>query len=156
MKTLKTAAASLALVAALGACTNEPERDDAGAIVETGELDAFSIKVGDCIEDPVAGEEFTSVGAVPCSEPHNSEAYYVFDLPEGALPIGTAMETAVSDGCLTAFDEYVGLDYQYSSYGLLWLEPSIDSWAQGDREIVCLIGDLEGELLVGSAKGTAI
>lgn len=156
MKSPKTVAVGFAMIALLGtACSTGPERDDSGAIVETGELDAFAIEVGDCMENPNPEEEFSTLAAVPCSEPHAAEAYHLFDLPDGVFPVADLMDSAATDGCLGAFETFVGIEFDYSIYGVGWMEPTQESWNEGDREIVCTIGDLEGELLVGSAKGSA-
>lgn len=137
------------------ACNSEPERDDAGAIVEEAELDAFSIKIGDCIEAPEAEVETSVVKASPCSDPHQSEAYHLFNIPGDEYPGAESLSDTAGTGCLEAFEPFVGLDYNSSRYDITWLEPTTESWAQGDREVVCLVVDVNGELLTGSAAGTA-
>jgi hypothetical protein len=77
---MRTKIAGLLLVVLtliLAACGGAA-RDDTGTITEGGELDVFSLSVGDCFgsttEDAVA-----SVEAVPCSEPHESEVFALAD-----------------------------------------------------------------------------
>jgi hypothetical protein len=53
----------------------EAARDaDTQEISEAGEADVFSLAIGDCFNDQEA-EEISSVPALPCTEPHDYEAY---------------------------------------------------------------------------------
>jgi len=72
------------LLGGLAACgSDEPSRSDEGAIEEEGDLGVQSVEVGDCFDDPegVAEErvEVEALGAVPCDQPHDNEAYHLFD-----------------------------------------------------------------------------
>lgn len=149
--------ATLALTVVVTGCSAGPDRDDSGVITESGELDAFSIKVGDCLNNPTAsGEEFESVAAVPCAEPHDLEAYALFDLPDGDLPAEPSLGDQAAEGCLDAFRKYVGVDYQDSIYEVLWFNPTPESWEQGDQEIVCLAADANGAKLSTGVKGSGL
>ncbi|MFC3689090.1 septum formation family protein [Aquipuribacter hungaricus] len=151
------ALAAGALVLAGCSAASEPERDDAGAIVATEEsADVFAIAVGDCTNDPDDGaDELLSVEAVPCSGPHDNEAYHAEDLPDGDFPGEEEVTAAADEICFDAFEPFVGLAYEDSRLGYGSLTPTSDSWADGDREILCLVADYEGEPLVGSAQGLA-
>ena len=75
-------------IAVLGAaCTTSATRGDDGSIVESGSLSVFSMAAGDCFDDPSGlgpdGMEIGSVGAVPCAEPHDNEAFAVYQIPGG-------------------------------------------------------------------------
>lgn len=160
------AAVGFAAAMLMTACSSEPDRDESGAITEEGELDAFSIKVGDCMApegemDSLTTEgaeetEVESVSAVPCSEPHDSEAYHIFDMTEEDYPGTTAVTEAADVGCEAAFEAYVGVDYYDSTLGISYLYPSADTWSVGDREIVCVIFSMDSELLTGTAKGSLL
>ena len=57
------------------------ERDEAGFIVGGGDLNVFSVRVGDCFGDDSAGRsEITEVEGIPCTDPHDNEVYAVFDI----------------------------------------------------------------------------
>lgn len=139
--------------------SSEPERDDSGAIVETAEAaDIFSIGVGDCTNDPddAATEEVQSVEAVPCDGPHDNEAYYAEDLPDGEFPGDDAVSTAADEICLTQFEPFVGLSYEESRLAFFPFRPTQESWEQADdREVLCMVYDAAGEPLVGTAAGLA-
>lgn len=138
-----------------GAMTNV-DRDDSGAIVDAGTLDAFQVQLGDCFDDPDAyADEFSSLPGVPCSEPHDNEAYAVFDLTMSSYPEYDIAEISESS-CIDRFQGYVGRDYESSSLDVVTMYPSAESWAQSDREVVCALYDMSGEKLLGSVKGSGI
>ncbi len=70
----------------------QADRDDSGAIVAEGALDAFQMRVGDCFDDGTVfaeeNNEVDSVPGVPCSKPHDNEVYAVFDLSAASFSGG--------------------------------------------------------------------
>ena len=134
-------------------------RDDSGAIVESGEVGAFRIRVGDCISTSVVAGELESVDAVPCSEPHASEVYDAFNIltPQDAPFPGTESINAQADaGCYSRFAEFVGRRYESSIYDFGSITPTKDSWEQiHDREVLCLIVMTDDSLMTGSVKHTS-
>lgn len=140
-----------------GACSSgdETTRSDDGEIVEGGELSAFSINVGDCIVGAATGE-VSGFDGVPCTEPHDNEVFYTFDLPDGDFPGDEVIQAEATDQCLTQFEAYVGTAYEVSSFGLTWLSPTVGSWSQGDQEIACLVNNFDDSQKTGSAKGTGL
>ncbi len=156
---LTLTAASLLLAGCGSSTADDTTRDSAGAIVSGGEVGAFAIKVGDCLQGGVTGE-IDSANGVPCTEPHQNEVYYSFTLPEGdgSYPGAEAISTQADQGCLDAFQTFVGLDFDSSIFDISTLTPTQASWessSQKDREVLCLLGQAEGTLTTGSAKGTA-
>lgn len=147
-------------VVALGFVTynafTSADRDNAGMIVDGGSVDAFQIRVGDCFDDSSSLEDITSLPGVPCAEPHDNEAYAVFDVTVDSYPEGDEMGILAHEACLDRFDAFVGKDYESSSLDIFTMYPSTDSWKQNDREVVCAIYDMEANKLVGSAKGLAL
>ena len=133
------------------------DRDESGAIVEAGTLDAFQIRLGDCFDDPsYDAEEFTSLPGVPCNEPHDNEAFAVFDVSYPEYPEEYVLAADAQEKCVARFEGYVGRDYESSSLDVVTMYPSRESWAQSDREIVCAVYDMDGNKLVGSVKGQGI
>jgi hypothetical protein len=132
------------------------DRDEAGNIVDAGTLDAFEIHLGDCFDDPDSyADEFSSLPGVPCAEPHDNEAFSVFDLTMSSYPEYDIAEISESS-CVERFPAYVGRDYESSALDVVTMYPSPESWAQGDREVVCALYDMSGEKLVGSVRGAGI
>ncbi len=151
----------LYILAAIGFGTysvlTDVDRDDSGAIVEAGTLDAFQIRLGDCFDDPnYDAEEFTSLPGVPCTEPHDNEAFATFDVSYPSYPDEYVLAADAQEKCVARFEGYVGRDYETSSLDVVTMYPSKESWAQSDREVVCALYNMEGEKLVGSVKGRGI
>ena len=137
---------------------DDTTRDEAGAIVEGGDLGAFRIRVGDCMGGGL-GDLVESVDGVPCDQLHEFEVYHAFNVPEGAdgYPGDAAIEDAAFTGCYDAFAPFVGETYEQSLYGINTLAPTEESWDElDDREVLCLIGFYDGSKKTGSARGTGI
>jgi hypothetical protein len=137
------------------------DRDNAGAIVGEGSVDAFEMRVGDCFDDGAAfaddNPEVQSVPGVPCGNPHDNEVYAVFDVDVASFPEGDGMATMAFDACKQRFMAFVGRDYDSSSLDIATLHPSRDSWhGHNDREVVCAVYDVDANKLVGSVKGRAL
>jgi hypothetical protein len=131
------------------------DRDDSGAIVAEGSVDAFQMRVGDCFDDgsAFAGDEVDSVPGVPCSKPHDNEVYAVFNVTAASFP-GEAMAEMAHEGCLERFESFVGRDYESSSLDIATLYPSRESWdRQNDREVICAVYDVDAQKLAGTVKG---
>lgn len=132
------------------------DRDDSGAIVGGGTLDAFQVHLGDCFNDPdYDADEFSSLPGVPCSDPHDNEAYAVFDLTLSSYPDYDIAEISEAS-CVDRFEAYVGRDYESSSLDVVTMYPSQESWAESDREVVCAVYDMSGSKLVGTVKGRSL
>ncbi len=135
---------------------DQTTRDETGSIVEGGDVSVFRLQVGDCVGGGTVGE-LTEMEAVPCDETHQAEVYYLFDVPDGEFPGEEVLDTQAAEGCLGAFEDYVGIDYESSIYGVNYLQPSAESWdAQDDREIVCMMGHYDESLKTGSAKDAGV
>ena len=149
------------IAAALGffiyGAVTKVDRDDSGAIVGEGRVDAFQMRVGDCFNDTDSyQEEITSVPGVPCSEPHDNETFAVLDVTSASYPGTDGMEELAYDSCMEKFSAFVGRDYESSSLEILTMYPTAESWQQNDREIVCAVYDMDTNKLVGSVKGRAL
>lgn len=130
-------------------------RDEAGQVVEAGELGAFRVRVFDCINGSMEGL-VESVEGVPCEGPHQLEVYHASNLALAEYPGEDAMVEAGEQRCLEAFEPFVGIAYEESVYGFSVLYPSEQSWEElDDREVLCMLGNVDGTPKTGSAKGSA-
>lgn len=121
--------------------------------VPEGESDVFALAIGDCLNDRTAADEVTSVPIVDCSEPHDSEVYALTDTTTSDFPGTDALFTELDTFCQgDVFTEFVGIPYADSIYGTSGYIPTAESWANGDRELLCTIGDPAGQV-TGSLKG---
>ena len=142
--------------------STQADRDSAGAIVSEGDVNAFTIRLGDCFNNTssLTGEETGAVSdlsGVPCSEPHDNEVFAVLDLDQPTFPGNEKISELSFDACLDRFESFVGLDYESSSLDITALYPTKQSWSQqGDREVVCAVYDMNLGKLTGSTRNSGI
>jgi Septum formation len=134
---------------------------DAGTVKGNGDqTDVFTIKVGQCLNDAAASGEVSSVPVVDCTKPHDTEAFKSIELTEDTYPGDTAISDRAETECDNAFESFVGIAVADSTSIVdAWYLPTADSWAGGDREILCLVGSVDADRkpvkTTGSLKGAA-
>ena len=133
------------------------DRDESGNIIGSGTVDAFDIRAGDCFDDSDGwGDEISSLPGVPCTEPHDNEAYAVITVDMSDYPGDDAMGEMAMEKCLDRFHGFVGAAYEDSALDIFPMYPSEGSWSQDDREIVCAVYDMNYEKLVGTVAGSGL
>jgi hypothetical protein len=135
--------------------TEPPVTDD--TIDAEGEMTSvFDLEEGDCWDDPdSSASQVNEVEVLDCEQPHDNEIYYVFDLPDGDFDQDT-VDSGSQDGCLSKFEDFVGISYDESKLGIFPIYPTEESWAEGDREVICSVYDIDLRKLVGSMEGEAV
>ncbi|MDT0331046.1 septum formation family protein [Nocardiopsis lambiniae] len=119
------------------------------------DTDVFDIFLGDCLTEFGEGE-ISSVPRVDCAEPHLYEVYHVGDLSEsGSYPGQDELGRMAFDFCVEPFETFTGEAHGSSSLDIEPLFPVENGWNEGDREVLCLIYDRDGDT-VGSLGGTAL
>lgn len=128
-----------------------------------GTTSVFDLAIGDCFQDNEDGGDdlIEELQVVPCDEAHDNEVFGIVDYPAGSgepFPAEDDLDTYTDEQCEVAFESYVGLPYAESELYYFPIQPTAETWADGDREIVCaLYGvDDDGELidLEGSMQGS--
>jgi hypothetical protein len=116
----------------------------------------MSLEVGQCVDDSAQDEETVSaLPVVDCAQPHNGEVYAVPTLADGEFPGDTAIEVQAQDLCAgKAFEDYVGKPFEDSETYFSTIVPSAESWADGHRDIVCLLQNEAGTRTTGSLRGS--
>lgn len=139
--------------------TASPEPTEAGS-PGLRETSVFDLEVGHCFSTDT--DEILAVGVVDCAETHHYEVFALLDHPAGdadAFPGDQPLLEYADTMCQPPFEEFVGHDYQTSIWYISALRPSEETWAEGDREIVCALNqrDEAGDPLAvtGSAEGAA-
>ena len=129
---------------------------------EGEEVSDFDIEAGDCFNanggESADGEQLETVMVVDCEQPHVYEAYHVFDHEAGAdaeYPGDDEILAYADEACQPEFEEFVDHDYQTSIWYITSVTPSAETWAEGDREIVCTLGTENDDEVTGSAEGSA-
>ena len=135
------------------------ERNTAGVIVGEGDLSVFSVRVGDCYDadfaDNPEATDLDAVAGIPCTDPHDNEVYAVFDIDLVSYPDEEEVSAVAFLACLERFQSFVGEEYESSVLDIQYLYPTIESFAQQDREVTCAVYHMEGDKLVGSVMGSA-
>jgi hypothetical protein len=135
----------------VGDCLNDATASGTPT-AENDNADVFSIKVGDCLNDATASGTVTTAPIVPCSKPHDSEAYKSITMKDGDFPGEAAVKAQADQGCGDAFPDFVGIAFNDSKLDISYYFPTSDSWANGDREILCTVYD-DGVKTTGTLKG---
>jgi hypothetical protein len=118
------------------------------------DMTAEDLAVGDCLNDAELSGIVTEVPVVPCSEPHDSEAYAEFDLPEGPYPGKDEINARGEAGCIEAFTAFVGIPFNASKLQYSFYLPTETSWPLGDRRILCEVYDPKKQT-TGTLAGAA-
>lgn len=135
---------------------DEPARDPSGNVTESQDAaDVFTVEVGDCIGSFEDGEQVSELPVVPCEDAHDQEVFAASTVPDAdAYPGDDAVQTQAEADCSAEFETFTGVAYEESELYVNFLTPTEDSWAQGDREILCAIYDPAGQT-TGTLKDAA-
>ncbi|QMU98331.1 hypothetical protein FVO59_14930 [Microbacterium esteraromaticum] len=165
LRPLALAGSTIAVALVLTGCSiptnvfsGDAERDEAGQVTSESNIDIFELKVGDCkLADDATSTELSDTNVVRCSDPHDEEIFYEFDLPDGDFPAADAVEQTVWETCDPQFEAFVGISELDSALTYAYFSPTQDGWERlGDRTIQCVLYSEDGTQLEGSAKGTKI
>lgn len=140
-------------------------RDEPSPSADTGEdegeeTSVFDLEVGDCFSaDDV---ELDTVLVVDCAGAHEYEVFALVnhEAVDGAAYPGDQEILEYADAtCQPSFEAFVGHDYQTSIWYITSLTPTAETWADGDREVVCTLNqqddDEEPISVTGTAEGSA-
>ena len=113
------------------------------------------LTVGECLDDEqleayLGGGDFE---VASCSDPHDYEVYVSWEYAPGPYPGDDAVKSKLAEVCLGEFQAYVGRDYDSSALDFYRAWPGRDLWESGSRIGECLLFDVEGNELTGSAYG---
>ena len=145
------------------ATTPGPSTPPAGSPTPTAVATRYDhpedVVVGQCFDPIDDKDDGVLLAAIlrSCNEPHGLE---LFGRPELNFDAGAAwpgdeiVDPSSEDACDALFLEYVGIAYQDSSWSYSFIRPSEQTWATGDRGIMCLIEAAEGETLNRSARNS--
>lgn len=142
-QTLGAAAVALGAALTLAGCSllpaAEPTRDETGQITQAEDnADVFALKVGDCLNSGDLADETSAVPVIPCADAHEDEVYYAHKITEATFPGDDKILEIADDVCAEHFEDFVGLPLEESELNFWNFFPSKDTWAENDREILCM------------------
>jgi hypothetical protein len=130
--------------------------ESAAASTEASEVSALDLEVGQCFNtDDVSTVDQVTV--VSCDATHVYEVFGLSDYEaadDADFPGDDALSSAADEACRPAFEDYVGVAYDDSEWFGTFINPSEDTWAEGDREIVCVLHTEDETEVTGSAEGS--
>ena len=158
----RVTAAALSLAAALGfalagctAAAGEAHTPSGTPTPSATHESALDIHVGDCLDDARTGTTTATAPIVPCSAPHDSEAYAEFTMSGSAFPGDDAVLAQAQTDCAgTAFADFIGIASADSQLQISYYYPTSDSWAAGDRAITCTVYQLGDDGKPATTTGT--
>jgi hypothetical protein len=136
----------IAVVAAAGFAVYSltARRDSSGAISRAGDLSVYKLRAGDCIKKFGEGTSFT-VDAVPCKEPHDTQVYALFDLPDKPFPGQAAVTADAERGCTERLPEAMNARVSSGEVSIGYYQPQEATWGR-DREVACVFVSEKGEV----------
>lgn len=114
-----------------------------------------ALAVGDCFNFDDQQTEIGDVPTVKCSDAHDAEVFYVYDVTGIAEYNEDEVFNTGVEGCLDPFTSYTGYDFYddaMANIDIYSLYPTADGWEAGDRGIVCTLVALDSTQLTGSQK----
>jgi hypothetical protein len=111
-----------------------------GTTESPGLEDVPTAEVGDCLNlvELAGADGVSELPTVDCAVEHDAQVFALVTLPDGDYPGEDALLTSVTELCSEQFEAFVGTAPEDSALALDGIGPSPESWAVGDREIVCL------------------
>jgi hypothetical protein len=137
--------------------TNSRPDDSSAESSQGGEtINVLDLDLGDCLPYLEGEGDVYELPLVPCDQPHDSEVYFVFSMPDDAdYPGDDALTDEAISRCQTAFEEFVGMSYDESELDYWWFTPTKATWNHGgDRSTQCLIYSYDGDV-TGTLEGAA-
>jgi hypothetical protein len=102
----------------------------------------FALRPGQCFQNPPASQTVlgvTYVTVVPCSTPHNAQAFVQFNATGTGYPGVDALKRQADTGCHARIQRNVQTSKIKNSMTLHYLYPLQASWTSGHKTITCLI-----------------
>jgi len=124
----------------------------------SGDQRVTSLKVGDCFNhttELLTSGEVTRGPSVSCTQSHDNEVFHLARY-SGPSYDENRIDDFSAGVCYSAFEPYVGRSYETSALEIGWLMPTADSWSQGDREVICILFDMNLQRLLRSARGSGM
>jgi hypothetical protein len=115
----------------------------------------FALHPGQCFQNPPASQTelgVTYVTVLPCTKPHNAQAFVQFAVKGTSWPGADAVKRQADSGCHDRIDGNVDASKIKSSMSLRYLYPLESSWAGGHRTITCLIVNSTPDLTTSLLK----
>jgi len=143
-----------------GPSSSPTAKPSSSASTGSPSTNVFALHPGQCFQNPPASQTelgVTYVTVVPCTKPHNAQAFVQFTVRGTSWPGTSAIKRQADGGCHSRIKGNVQTSKVTTSMSLRYLYPLQSSWATGHRTITCLIvnstPDLKSSLLQAHPTG---
>jgi membrane protease YdiL (CAAX protease family) len=120
-----------------------------------GDVPTIDLDVGSCaVAEWWDGDALDAASEVDCDEPHDVEVAHRERLDAGAEVTLDQVADDADVTCLEAFERYVDQDWETSAFDYVTALPDEERWADGDRELVCLVVPWEDDEFTEPARGS--
>ena len=109
----------------------------------------FALRPGQCFQNPPASQTVlgvTYVTVVPCTTPHNAQAFVQFNAAGTSYPGVEALKRQADTGCHARIKKNVQTSKIKATMTLHYLYPLQASWNSGHRTITCMIVNARSNL----------
>ena len=136
-------------------------RDSSGQIEEARKISSMELRTGDCFMYPGADslteevEEVGTVQAVPCTQAHDAQVFYVSPRLTGDRPSEDELTAQADKTCTTEGAKHLDEDAVTETMEIAFLYPTTTSWLLGERTIQCIVVEPKGGLTTSLVAGTS-
>lgn len=110
-----------------------------GQVTKNGDLGVFSLKVGNCFNDPGQGADVASVTAIVCDQSHDAQVIGIGTLTESSAD-SPAVTTDANTQCQNfASSSAVDQTKVSTNAQIIYFTPDDTAWANGERTLICAI-----------------
>lgn len=120
-----------------------------------------TLQIGQCLNQNRVESMSSGAPAMPtvtiesCALPHESEVYHRSNLTYADYPGDDVVISEAETRCTDSFEPFVGVSPDQSSLAVAYYGPTADTWAAGERTVLCMIGEAAGPTTVTTLRGAA-
>ena len=108
------------------------------------------MQLGHCYSD--VRDDHTHKLHVSCDQPHDIEVFHISEFTDATRPTNEVMAATADEQCAAAFENYVGIPADQSTFSIGPLYPGEESWNKGYRSLLSFLYNEDGHKLTTSAK----
>jgi len=136
-------------------------------IVAGAPLNPYDLRSGQCFNegswyDEERERRIEMTASIGCDQPHNKEVFHeaIFPAPSGApFPGETKMTEWSTELCYSAFEDFVGLEYELSVFEITFIQPTEATFEHPvgqHRRVTCVLFDGTTDQKTGSARAAGV
>jgi hypothetical protein len=133
------------LLIIVGSLSKATRSSSTGKIIRGGNLNVFSLGVGDCFNNPATTQDVATVTAEPCNQSHSAQIYAKFNLTGSNFSYpGTAIVSQLASTGCTVRTADVDRSKVTNAMTVHFFFPDQTAWLNGRRTVACMVADQSG------------